>query len=76
MSSGKARVVMIRLVVDGLTFAVSSRGVGLLVTSIAPALAGLAVGLDMLWCSQKQEVQSQSRCFDFCRVHTKVTSWH
>ena len=27
ISSGKARVVIIRLVVDGLTFAVSSRGV-------------------------------------------------
>jgi hypothetical protein len=47
MSSGKARVVTKRRVVDGLTLTVSSRGVGLRLVA-AIRFSEPAVGVDML----------------------------
>ena len=57
ISSGKAIVVMIRRVVDGLTLRVSSAGVALRLLSAARALSELAeaiVGVDMIFRSDRR----------------------
>jgi hypothetical protein len=71
MSSGKAMVVTIRRVVEGLTFRVSSAGVTLRLLPAArglPELTGPVVDVDMISSSAATGTKSVTACFDFCRV--------